>query len=111
MTSQTFAGRALAAAALLALCRPPPSPAALDIAAPLPPALAQALQRAQQWRGARFLDWLPGGQMLLEAHTGHGILLERLDGPGVAAQSKSVPKVLNTITNSRFVSFNHCSFS
>ena len=86
MTSQTFAGRALAAAVLLALCLPPPTPAAVDTAAPLPAALAQALQRAQQWRGARFLDWLPGGQMLLEARTGHGILLERLDAPGVAAQ-------------------------
>ncbi|MHB1869527.1 MAG: S9 family peptidase [Steroidobacteraceae bacterium] len=86
MTSQTFAGRALAAAALLAFCLPPPSPAAAGAAVPLPPALAQALQRAQQWRGARFLDWLPGGQMLLEAHTGHGILLERLDAPGARAQ-------------------------
>ena len=86
MTSQTFAGRALAAAALLALCLTPPSPAAVGAAAPLPPALAQALQRTHQWRGARFLDWLPAGQMLLEAHTGHGILLERLAAPGAAAQ-------------------------
>ena len=72
-------GRALAAAALTAFYLAPSVPAAAA------PALAQQLQRVEQWRGARFLAWLPSGQMLIEAHTGRHVLLERLASPAAKA--------------------------
>ena len=76
-----MAGRALAATALIVLyLTPRPSAAAPAVGGmrPLAPALARRLSSAEQWRGARFLGWLPGGAMLLEARTGRRILLERM---------------------------------
>ena len=79
MTFPTLAGRALAAAALTTfyLAAGATPAAATPAAAPL----AQQLQRAEHWRGERFLAWLSTGQMLIEAHTGRQVLLERLASP------------------------------
>ncbi len=92
MTSPKLIRPALAAAALAGIYLAARATAAVvppvsDIP-PLTPALARALQGAEQWRGERFLAWLSGGGMLLEAHTGRRILLERL------ASAASRPTVL-----------------
>jgi len=74
-----MAGRALAATALLATCLLPCAAAARpalvlqrdtgalhfsDMPAPRPQ-IIRRLVRAEQWRGSRFLGWLPDGAMLL----------------------------------------------
>lgn len=84
MTFPMMAGRALAAAALLACYLAPraeAAPPALGAMPPLAAPLARRLARAEQWRGARFLDWLPGGQMLIETHTGRRTVLAHLAAP------------------------------
>lgn len=95
MTFQTMAGRALTAAALTTLYLASAAKGAvapsLNHTSSLAPALARRLARAEHWRGARFLDWLPGGQMLLEAHTGRRVLLERV------GSSTATPGVLATL--------------
>ena len=85
MTFPMMAGRALAATALLACYLAPHAQAAplsgLGAMPPLASSLVRRLARAEQWRGARFLDWLPGGQMLIETHRGRRIVLARLAAP------------------------------
>ncbi len=90
MTFPKMVATALTATALTALCFAPRARAAAASAVsdvpPLAPALARRLARAEHWRGARFLDWLPGGGMLLEAYTGRRILLERKGTAGARAR-------------------------
>ena len=77
MIRPALAAVALSSLYLAARATAAVAPAVSDIP-PLAPALVHALQRAEQWRGERFLAWTSGGGMLLEVHTGRRILLERL---------------------------------
>jgi hypothetical protein len=97
MTAPTTAGRALLAAALLAVYLAPCAPARAAAAVvserdsgalvfsntpPLGPQMRRRLARAGRWRGTRFLDWLPGGSMLVAARAAGRHVLERLKSPG-----------------------------
>jgi dipeptidyl aminopeptidase/acylaminoacyl peptidase len=101
MTFPMMAGRALAAAALLACYLAPRAEAAprsaLGAMPPLAAPLARRLARAEQWRGARFLDWRPGGQMLIAMHTGRRTVLAHLAAP----QAKPVELLSLTTTLGR----------
>lgn len=93
-----MAGRALAAAAVLAncfaLCAPARAGPILGSRSGLLhsrglPVLGAHLRadlaRAQHWRGTRFLGWLPGGAMLVATHAPGRSVLQRLATPGGTA--------------------------
>ena len=97
MTSTKAPGRARAAALTAIACAAGLAPQAharatafdYRVRGPLtfsgiPPAgaaLAQRLKRYAPWQGTRFLQWLPGGGMLVQRRSAQRVRLERLTAP------------------------------